>query len=144
MSGEPPASWAEFAERKQPVPAPSQRLEATQELPPLPTERPAAPPRPPALIGRFAVSLGGLLAAGCLLLGVGLLVLAIVVPRTGGSGIDVATGPGWPRTVWHLLVGALAEVGVWLGYRRSWPVRVAVGTVSSIAVLVVMALSWWR
>jgi hypothetical protein len=107
---------------------------------------PAAEPiqtKPNALIGRFTVTLGGLLGAGCLLVGLGLVVLMVVAPKIGSTGAT-ATGPGWTRTGWHLGVGLAAEVARALTMRRRGPIRVAVGAVSIVAVLAVTAFSWWR
>ena len=103
-----------------------------------------APVRRPALIGRFVVGLAGLLAAGCAVLGVALLMLVFLAPRTGGSGLEAATGPGWVRAAAHLGVGVGAEIALILVRRGSWTSRVTTATLVIAAVLLVLALSWWR
>lgn len=105
---------------------------------------PLAAVRRPALIGRFTVALAGLLAAGALILGIGLLIAMLVLPAPGTTAVDGTTGPGWPRTVAHLVIGILAELGGQWARRGRWPVRVAVAAVTVVAVLTVLALSWWR
>lgn len=149
-------SWSEFAEaRSARVPPPPGDPTATAAMPPVPAAMPpvpaagpswTAPPVPPrrALIGRFTVTLGGLLAAGCLVLGVLLVILMVVVPRTGGTGIDVSTGPGWTRAGWHLGVGIAGAAAQQWARRRSWPLRLLVAVVVIAAVLAVLALSWWQ
>jgi hypothetical protein len=153
MSGDstqPGGSWSEFVSSRGRAPQPAADPEETMYLPPisrsaqpqsLPHRQP--PPRPHALIGRFAVSLAGLLAAGCFVLGWALVVLMIVAPRTGGTGLEVATGPGWTRTIWHLLVGGAGEAGLQFARKQSWPIRVIVATCVIVAVLATLALAWW-
>lgn len=138
----PGRSWSDFAGAPRPVDAAGRRdLDSTTTLPAVRLPDLPARPLPHALIGRFTVSLAGLLAAGCLVLGVALLVLALVAPS--GSGLQATTGPGWPRVVWHLAVGALAELGTQLVRRRAWPLRVAVAGAVIVAVLAVLAFAWW-
>ncbi len=98
----------------------------------------------PALFGRFTVTLGNLLAAGALVLGLGLLVAMLVLPSAGVAAYDSTTGPGWGRVVAHLAVGVAGEVAGQLARRRPRPVRIAVAAVTVVAVLAVLALSWWR
>ncbi len=144
-------SWSEFLTGRNQLPPP--RVDPGETVVMHPDERPDqvhSPQHPaeqvpvrPALIGRFTVALAGLLAAGCLLLGLTLLVLVIVVPGTGGAGIGSSSGPGWTRAGWHVGVGLLAEVGLGLTQRRAWPLRVSVATGVIVAVLAVLALAWW-
>lgn len=118
-------------------------------LPPAPADaRPstsagAVTPRP-GLIGRFTVSVAGLLVAGCLVLGVGLVGLMLVVPGTGGSGFDYATGPGWSRTWAHLAAGVIGETALQWGRRRTWAARVTMSAIAAVTVLLVLGFSWWR
>ena len=105
---------------------------------------PLVPARPPALIGRFVVALAGLLSAGCLLLGIALAILQVAAPRLGGTGLEYATGPGWPAAAATLAVGSLGEAAFWLTVRSSRPIRIAVATGVVLAVLAVLALVWWR
>lgn len=100
--------------------------------------------RQPALIGRFTVALGGLFAAGVLVLGLALLVAMLVLPSAGTGAYDATAGPGWGRVSAHLAVGVIAEGAGVFARRRSHPVRVGVAGVTVLAALAVLALSWWR
>jgi hypothetical protein len=100
--------------------------------------------RRPGLIGRFTVALGDLLAAGALVLGVGLLVAMLLLPSAGTGAFDGTSGPGWGRVAAHLAVGILGEAAGQWARRTARPVRTPVAGVTVGAVLVVLALSWWR
>lgn len=107
---------------------------------PLPDER----TQRPALIGRFAATLADLLAAGTLILGLGLVAVMLVLPAPGTTAFDATTGPGWSRAVAHLAVGIAGEAAGQFARRRSWPTRVTLAVVTVVAVSVVLTLSWWR
>ena len=118
----PGRSWSDFASSAQSAAPRRPDAESTTTLPAVRLPEVPSRPVPHAMIGRFTVSLAGLLAAGCLVLGVALLVIELVAPN--GSGLQATTGPGWARVVWHLAVGVLAELAMQLVRRRAWPSRV--------------------
>jgi len=102
----------------------------------------AARPVPHGLRGLEATA--GVLSAGVLLLGIGLVVAQLIAPRVGGTGLDAADGPGWDRALAALGVGAGGEV---LGaMRRRLPVaaRATVAIVVLVAIGALLWFTWWR
>jgi hypothetical protein len=108
------------------------------------TPMPLPAVRRPSPAGRFVVLTGDLLAAGMLVLGLGLAVAMIVLPAPGTGPYDSTSGPGWGPVAAHLAVGVLGEVGGQLARRRARPVRITVAALTIAAALLVLALSWWR
>ncbi len=100
--------------------------------------------RRPALIGRFTVTLADLLAAGSVVFGIGLIVVMLTGASAGTGAYDATTGPGWTRSIAHLAVGIVGEATGQFARRRPWKVRVTLAVPTIAAVLVVLALSWWR
>lgn len=86
----------------------------------------------------------GLLAAGLLIVGVGLLVARVAAPGVlDAVGWGRATGPPWTAVAAHLTVGGVGELVV---RRRSrWPVAARAAADSAVIVvgLVVVAMTWW-
>ncbi len=89
------------------------------------------------------IAVGGLLAAGCVALGLLLAVLSMLAAKTGDVGLTAAVGPGWGRTLWHLGVGIGAELIRSLARRRSPGVQVLAALVVVITVSALFSLSWW-
>lgn len=82
----------------------------------------------------------GLLGGGLALGGIVLLLVQLLGPVV----IDEAVGPGWGVVAAHLLIGAAAESARSVRRRLSVPVRALVATLTVLAVLTVLLLSWWR
>lgn len=100
--------------------------------------------RGPGVLVRSIAALADLLAAGVLVLGVALLVAMLVVPSAGSGAWNETTGPGWSRVAAHLGVGLAGETAGQLTRRASPGLRIAVAIATVVAVLAVLALSWWR
>jgi hypothetical protein len=100
--------------------------------------------RGPGVLVRSTVALADLLAAGVLVLGVVLLTAMVVLPSAGNGAWNETTGPGWGRVAAHLGVGLAGGTGGRLARRASPGLRIAVAVATVVAVLAVLALSWWR
>jgi hypothetical protein len=86
----------------------------------------------------------GILSAGVLLLGVGLVVAQLLAPRLGGDGLEAATGPGWGRASAALVVGVVGEVLRALRRRWATSVRAVAAIVVIVAVVALLWFTWWR
>ena len=111
---------------------------------------PDAPPGPPGIgegpgpFVRVLDVLAGLLAAGTLVLGVLLLAAQLIAPSAlTMAGWGPATGPGWPRVVAHLIVGAAGELVVRLRGRMARPARAAADVMVVVAAAVTIGWAWW-
>lgn len=95
----------------------------------------------PARAVRVLDGLAGLLAAGILVVGVGLIIAALVAPpAVAAAGLGVADGPGWSTVLAHLLVGVAGEAVVSLRRRWSTVIRVSADLAVVLAALLVI---WW-
>ena len=73
-----------------------------------------------------------------------LLAAQVIAPRTGGSGLEASTGPGWDRVVATLAVAAVGET-LRAVRRRLPPAARLVGAIAVIVgVLVLLWFTWWR
>lgn len=107
---------------------------------------PMYPPADPRLGRgvRMLDAVAGVLAAGCVLLGVLLLALHLLAPSAlAGWGVQGAVGPGWPRVAGHLAVGLIGEAVVCLRRRWTAPVRSAADAGVVVVALAVLGWAWW-
>jgi len=78
-------------------------------------------------------------------MGVVLLVMAVAAPTVlERAGLGEADGPGWPRVLAQLLVGATGELVVRLRHR--WPdgPRAAADLAVIVGCVAVIGWVWWR
>lgn len=119
-----------------------------------PATSPDRPPGDPADVDRTAGRPGpavrtldavtGLVAAGMLVFGVGLLLAALLAPAVlSAAGWGSATGPGWARVLAHLVVGGAGEAIYRTRRRRRGALRVLPDLVVVVAAVAVVALAWW-
>lgn len=113
-----------------------------------PTEPRGSTGRPPGRrivpVIRVLDALAGLLAAGVLVFGVGLLLAQVLAPALlSAAGWGAATGPGWVRVLAHLLVGAAGEVVVRARHRWAGTIRAVADVAVIAAALAVVARAWW-
>ena len=93
---------------------------------------------------RWLEAVVGVLSAGVLVLGVGLVVAQVVAPRMGGTGLDATNGPGWDRALATVATGVIGEV--LRGVRRRLPngVRLIAVVAMSVAIAALLWFTWWR
>jgi hypothetical protein len=89
-------------------------------------------------------ALAGLLAAGMLVVGTGLLVAQLLAPALlPAAGWGAATGPGWTGVGAHLLVGLAGEAVVRMRRRWAGPLRLGADLAVIVGALAVIAWAWW-
>ncbi len=100
--------------------------------------------RPASRWLRFLEAVAGLLTAGIAVAGIVLLAAQLVAPRTGGTGLDAATGPGWSTVLATLAVAVVGESLRLLRRRLPAAARMVSAAAVIIGVLVLLWFSWWR
>jgi hypothetical protein len=92
---------------------------------------------------RVLDALAGLLAAGVVVLAILLLAAQLIAPSALTAGWGPATGPGWPRVVAHLVVGAAGELVVRFRGRLPGPARATADAAVVVAAVVLVGCGWW-
>lgn len=88
--------------------------------------------------------LAGLISAGLVTIGAGLLVLEFLAPLIApGEGLAAATGPGWNRVVAQLVVGVAGEALVIARGRLAVVLRWVGAVLIVLAGVVALYYSWW-
>lgn len=102
---------------------------------------PVSPGARPGPVMRTLDVLAGLLSAGILLFGVLLLLAAVISPAAlPGTGLGIATGPGWSSVSLHLATGVIGELVVLR--RRGWPPAVRAGA-DLVVIAAALLVLWW-
>jgi len=131
----PPIGGPEPVTRPEGVPT----MDGSDRQPDAPT---AARPLPRWLRGLEAVA--GVLSAGILLLGIGLVVAQLLAPRLGGTGLEAAVGPGWDRALAAVGVGLFGEGFRVLRRRLPAGARAFIAIVVLLGVGALLWFTWWR
>jgi len=93
---------------------------------------------------RAVEAVAGVLSAGVLLLGLGLVVAQLVAPRLGGTGLEAAVGPGWDRAVAALAVGVLGELFRALRKRLPVGARAVIAVTLLLGIGALLWFTWWH